>query len=344
MRKWLKWWFDGKREEHDSGQDDLIEIEKGSDDLEADVIPQQTTVPCQERQLMMETDMIHLCHGLSVSTRGFEKSIEQWLQDLDKYINSYERLLYSSISNYIYGLDEENYASFELNIYSVFQYVMNQDMPQKNPEKDAYERRRRIVMKFYDHVNLAHRQFVLYSQKQADVEALIEKKIEPELAKSSKELTSQLVGLVAIFTALSFIVFGGISSLESLFSVLSQNDNAVLPTIIIAIAWAFCLMNLLFAFMYFVLRVMGNKPDATEEDRPMVQKHPLVFISNYILLSAFLLSLGSWAAWVTGVGRGIYDCVLSHGDITFVVGLVVIVAIIIGLGIWLVKSLKRSKK
>lgn len=283
-----------------------------------------------------------LCQGLTVSTQVFKKSIDQWLRELDEYIRSYERLLYSTISNYIYELDEKKYAIFELNIYSVFEYVMNQEPPKKNPEKDTYEKRRRIVMKFYDHVNLAHRQFVLYSQKQADIESLVEKKIEPELAKSSKELTSQLVGLVAIFTALSFIVFGGISSLESLFSVLSQNDNAVLPTIIVAIAWAFCLMNLLFAFMYFVLRVMGNKSDATEKEKPMVQKYPLVFISNYILLSAFLLSIGSWAAWVTGVGRGIYDCVLSHGDIAFVVGLVIIVAIIIGLGIWLVKSLKRK--
>lgn len=184
---------------------------------------------------------------------------------------------------------------------------------------------------------------MLYSQKQADIEFLIEKKIEPELAKSSKELTSQLVGLVAIFTALSFIVFGGISSLESLFSVLSQNDNAILPTIIVAIAWAFCMTNLLFGFMYFVLRVIGNKPDATEENIPMVRKYPLVFISNFILLSGLLLSLGSWAAWATGIGRGIYSCVLTHGDVIFVVGFAVIIAIIMGLGIWLVKSLKRSR-
>lgn len=340
---WFKWWQGIKREKLNYTQDDLIEIEKGSEDICTDVNTQKTAIPSQERQLMMETDMLHLCYSLSVSTRGFEKSIEQWFQDLDKYISNYERLLYSSISNYIYGLDEEKYASFEMNIYSVFQYVMNQDPPNENPGKDAYEKRRRIVMKFYDHVNLAHRQFVLYSQKQADVEVLIEKKIEPELAKSSKELTSQLVGLVAIFTALSFIVFGGISSLESLFFVLSQNDNSVLATIIVAIAWAFCLMNLLFAFMYFVLRIIGKKPDVAEKEGTMVQKYPLVFISNYILLSAFLLSLGSWAAQTTGVGKEIYDYVLLHGDISFIVGIIIIVVIIGGLGFWLVRTIKKSK-
>lgn len=344
MGKWFKWWSNGKREEIEPHQDDLIEIDKGSEDNTDNATPQAETVPCQERQLTMEANMGKLCQGLSVSTQVFKSSMEQWLRELDEYIVSYERLLYSTISNHIYELDEKKYAIFELNIYSVFEYVMNQEPPKTNPEKEVYEKRKRIVMKFYDHVNLAHRQFVLYSQKQADIESLVVKKIEPELAKSSKELTSQLVGLVAIFTALSFIVFGGISSLESLFSVLLQKGNAVLPTVIVAISWAFCLMNLLFAFMYFVLRITGAKQDVTDEEEPLPQKYPLVFISNYILLSAFLLSLGSWAAWVTGIGRGIYDCVLSHGDIAFVVGFVIIVAIIIGLGAWLTKTLRGKKK
>lgn len=341
MGNWLER-FRRKPEKHSSKQDHFIEIGKGLDSSGSKEVVSQTASSWRDRQLVMETDMRRLCDGLSIQTKAFEVCIEQWLQDLDRYIDAHERLMYSSISNYIYGLADENYASFESNLYTVFQYVMEQDMSPQNPASGVWEKRRRVVMKLYDHVNLARRQFVLYSQKRADVEAIVERKIAPELAKSSKELTSQLVGLVAIFTALSFIVFGGISSLESLFAALSQKDNAVLPTIIIAIIWALCLMNLLFLFMYFVLRVTGNNVGATDESKSFMQKYPFVLVSNYILVSALLLSLGAWAAWVTGVGKGIYDFVLSYRNIAFIIGLIILVVIIVVFGHRLWKSLNAQ--
>lgn len=326
-----------------SEEQEKIEGYHGLIDIANGTANQENAAASKKQWSKIETDMVRLCNGLSVPSTGFETSIEQWLKDLDQYISNYDRLLYSSISNYIYGLNDEQYGDFSTNIDSVYERATGKCDDIECIEKESYEKRKRFVIKLHDHVNLAHQQFMLYSQKQADLEAQIERKIEPELARTSKELTSQLIGLVAIFTALSFIVFGGISSLESLFSALSQSKDSVLSVIVIAVAWAFCLMNLLLAFMYFILRIIGNRLNITEKEGSIVQRYPLVFISNYIMVSAFMLSLGAWAASVTGVGRGIYNYALKHGDATFVFILVVIIAIIISLGCLIYKSLKNGK-
>lgn len=325
-------------EKCDLSQVELIDINKGSADQPSNNPGHDVS---KQLQVVMENDMDHLCHGLSDSTQKFKGSIEGWLTGLDEYIEKYGRLLYSSISNYIYELDEKKYATFELNIYSVLEYVMNTP-DSTDPEQNAIlVKRKKYVLKFYDHVNLAHKQFVLYSGKQANLEKLIEAQIEPKLAESSKELTSQLVGMVAIFTALSFIVFGGISSLESLFSKLPCNTDTVLPIIIIALAWTLCIGNLLFAFMYFVLHIIGITPDLSAKRGNLIQKYPLVFLTNYVLISGLLVSSAAMAAKVHGIGKGIYSFVLSHNDCVFIIVLLFIIGIIIAAGrllLWLYKK------
>ena len=66
----------------------------------------------------------------------------------------------------------------------------------------------------------------------------------------TKEMNTQLISLIAIFTALSFIVFGGISSLDNIFD--GVKDIPVTKLMIVGSIWCFCIMNLVFVFMFFV--------------------------------------------------------------------------------------------
>ena len=318
---------------------ELIDIDKGS----AGEIPKaEVQSNPKQSHLVMEADMVHLCRGLSDSTQGFDHLIDSWLSELDTYLSKYDRLLYSTITNFIFGLNEEEYAIFEANLYYIFEEVMNRPLPENPDEARPAALRRRHVLKFYDHVNLARRQSTLYSDKKANLEKMIADQIEPKLAASAKDLTSQLIGMVAIFTALSFIVFGGISSLESLFSKLPCNTDTVLPVIIVALAWALCIGNLLFAFMYFVLHIIGIKPELSAEKGNPIQKYPLVFLMNYILGSGLLICSAAMFAKVHGIGKGIYDFVLSHNDRIFIVALVLIVFSIFILGKLLWKLYKKT--
>ena len=316
----------------------LIDIMKGDTDAPK---PPECSVPedpWSQKQLVMEEGTDHLCRELSCSVKTFK--CQEWAANLDKYIAEHERLLYASITNYIFGLDDKAFTTFLTNLDAVIEAEMAQKATTESSKK-----RRRTLVKFRDHVNLARMQLTLFSQRQADIDLAIDRRLEPALAKSSKELTSQLVGLVAIFTALSFIVFGGISSLESLFGSLSQNADSILPVIITAIAWAFCILNLLFAFMYFVMRIIGMLPKTDEKKGNLVQRYPMVFLSNYCLLASFLLCSGAFFAQQTGIGRGYYDFALENSDATFVWGLLAILLVLVITGVILVRMyLHKSKE
>lgn len=317
----------------------LIDIDKGSTDGISKVEERNNS---KQSQLVMEEKMEDLCRGLSGSTQRFSHSTRKWLDELEAYVSEYGRLLYSTISNFIYGLDEEGYANFETNLYCVFEEVMNSSLPENTDDAEKAIQLKRQVMKFYDHVNLARRQFTLYSDKKDNLEELISAQIAPKLAESAKDLTSQLVGMIAIFTALSFVVFGGISSLESLFAKLSCITDSVLPVIITALAWALCMGNLLFAFMYFVLHILGIKPELSADKGNLIQKYPLVFLMNYIIVSGLLACTAVMVAEKHGIGKGIYNYILSHNDCVFVIASVILVCVILLVGLLLWRLYKKT--
>ncbi len=203
----------------------------------------------------MSISILRLCQKLSQNVTGDNFDCADWLNELERYIaNGENRLLYSDISNYIFNLSDQEFTTFTTNLDSALRCAANRKDSGLDQDKNLYK----ATVKFFDHVNLAHRQYSMFSTKQQYIDDEIEKLLAPKMQNITKDMTSQLVGLVSIFTALSFLIFGGISSLESIFNSLSNTaytQNSILPTLIIAVAWAFCLMNLLFGFMYFVLRL-----------------------------------------------------------------------------------------
>lgn len=311
-----------KRKRNQKRATDEFEVDKALDELLA---PQASDTNTQspdldENPLILQnmiSDTTHLCTQLNRSTETFKP--EEWMDELKKYLDRYHRLLYSSISNYIFGLhSNKNIDILSSNFDKVVSYVMRHEVATENDGSVKFSPEGITALKFYDHINLAKHQFNLISEKEGQVEVIIDRKLEPALAQSAKELTSQLVGLVAIFTALSFIVFGGITSLDNIMVALSNRDFAVLPVLIVTLAWGFCVVNLLFAFMYFTLRIVGfTSKDDPPPKKNIVKRHPLFFLSNYLILSALLICIGAWSAKQTGVGSEVYDCALTHNTRTF---------------------------
>lgn len=58
----------------------------------------------------------------------------------------------------------------------------------------------------------------------------------------SKEMNSQLLTMIGIFTALAFLVFGGINSLDNVFS----EGVPVLKLMVVGSVWGLCILNLVF--------------------------------------------------------------------------------------------------
>ena len=280
-----------------------------------------------------------LCEALNVST--FET--EKWVQRVETFAGKEtNRLVYSIISDFVFGLDQRDHVT--TNIKTAANFVL--DPSNKSCTMPA----RKMVVKMYDHINLAIRQKEMFdrneSDRSEDMQGIVEVQVEQKSAELTKEMTTQLVSLIAIFTALSFIVFGGISSLDSIFQSLQsviKTKNTVLPTLITAVAWALCLMNLLFGFMYFVLRITKHGEDGRKQQN-IVQRYPVVFVCDFVLFSLLILFGGMWFAELHGIGRPVFDFVIKHNLALFWLFVVAFLLIFFGVGRWIYKTYIGAKR
>ena len=183
------------------------------------------------------------------------------------------------------------------------------------------------------------------AKSDSDLRKQIEEIVETKSADVTKEMTTQLVSLIAIFTALSFIVFGGISSLDSIFQSLQatmSEKNTIIPTLIVADAWALCLMNLLFGFMYFVLRITGLPKPVNENAKNLVQRYPVVFLCDYVLIVALVIFCGIWFFECNGLGKDAFSFAMKHHEATFGIALAVALFIFVCAGICLHRLYTRK--
>lgn len=194
---------------------------------------------------------------------------------------------------------------------------------------------RKNITKVMDHVNLATYQYVklnhddeYFERKIGQYGEKLNSDIDRKINENSKENMNQLISLIGIFTALSFIVFGGVSSLEGLFAQIQKTHT--LKLVLVGSLWGLVLFNLLAIFEYFVSRVAGKTFKYTDEpDASFYQKYPLVLIGNTILLTIFLIS--SWLYFIALEDMGGFYIELIRKMMPEA-GIVVVIAIIVAMG------------
>lgn len=197
---------------------------------------------------------------------------QDWILTFDEYIARYDRFFYSTISHFILSEeDDEQVASVIQNITVIISKVRkNKEIPDTeriNPDSlsnsiiDISEKRYKLLLKFMDHCNLAEVQRNIYHITQTNIEnkvdTLFYEEIKPQIDSYEKNITTQLISLVAIFTALSFVIFGSISILDNLL-----NNIKVLPLlkiIFIGDLWMLCMINIFAFFARIILMFIQRK-------------------------------------------------------------------------------------
>lgn len=293
----------------------------------------------------MEQAIFPLCIELT-NKRFDQKATEKWLTDFTKYCDQYPRLLYSAVSNQIYSHTDQ-FGEISTNLDKVMELAGHRGWFKTDGNSSRNTIYGRGLLKFYDHVNLANKQHVQLSTNEDELKKQFESFSQPVVADITKGITAQLVGLIGLFTALSFLVFGGMSSLQGFMDALkttTQTTQSVLPALIVAIAWAFCMMNLLFGFMYFVIRVTALPKPVDEGAKNVVQRYPVVFLSNYILLALLLVFGFLWFAECNGMGSGILSFVLQYGNGFFIGILILILLILVILGFVLWEQFEKGDR
>lgn len=150
-------------------------------------------------------------------------------------------------------------------------------------------------MKIWDHINLAHQQYSALKQSDAEYEEKFNKKMIPIKEDLSKDLSQQLLTMVSIFTALAFLIFGGISSLDNIFA---NQEIPILKLMIVGSVWGLCILNLIFVFLFCVGKMTKLKFTSTDNsDATIFQKYPIVWWSNLVIVSVMILSM--WGYYIT---------------------------------------------
>lgn len=270
-----------------------------------------------------------LCEKLSISVAEFktEEKKKEFLQDLKKYLNEYGRIIYTEITTYIFEMNEEKATTILSNIDSLVHYVYSEEYNkwvEKEYSKEVGEKLEKIVLKLWDHINLARKQYIMFHHKDEDYGKIVEEKMEGVSVKISKEMNIQLISLVAIFTALSFLVFGGISSLDNIFA--GAKDIPILKLVVVGSIWGFCIMNMLFVFMFFIAKITKLNLASTDDVNASVfKKYPLICWCNLVVVAIFVLS--SWAVYISNeeLSVKLYELISANQTIFFVAGTVVLV-------------------
>ena len=108
-----------------------------------------------------------------------------------------------------------------------------------------------------------------------------EKQIYPVKTNLSKEINAQMLTMLGIFTALAFLVFGSISSLDGIFD---KNELPLFKTFSVATVWGICISNMIFVFLHCAGR-MSNLSFSSDGEFKIVKW------TNSILFSLLLISL-----------------------------------------------------
>ena len=185
-----------------------------------------------------------LCEDLA--SDAYER--EKWLHDFSDFSESVTRIMYHDVTTFIYGADNDKaYVMRDrLNIvYGALQEKINDTKANTNNEWLGY------FIRFYDHCMLAIAQKELY-QKSSDV---IDKKME----EAGKSITGQLIGLVSLFSALAFLVFGGINLLSSLIELADTRYAADMLSA--GCVWLWAMGNIFLLFVHFMLIISGKSKD-----------------------------------------------------------------------------------
>ncbi|WP_147613845.1 hypothetical protein [Treponema pectinovorum] len=198
---------------------------------------------------------------------------KDWIKDFNNFACIHRRFMYTFLSSDI--LQEQNDETISLiiqNLNAITNKVVesveleeNYQLNKRGINQDIIslpKEQYRLIIKLYDHCNLANVQRYAYKQTKEDISQITSKSFDERFHSYEKDITGQLIGLVSIFTALSFLIFGGISILDNLLT--NVRNLPVLKILFIADLWLLCMVNLFILFAKLICVLISKDMHLTK--------------------------------------------------------------------------------
>lgn len=211
---------------------------------------------------------------------------EETVELLNSYLNTahkLDRILYSEISSYIFGLTSDNRGIFLTNVEKLLVYVLNQ-------KKSMNEDIRKIVIKIYDHVQLATHQIEnasnIFGNSIVDVKDKFSQEIEEIKKEFRDELKNIEKGYITILGIFAAIVLTFVGTITFTTSVLQNIDKAsIFRLILIVDLIGIVVINVMYLLISFILEI-NNK----YKDRNKI----FIITANKILFGIAVIVLIAW--------------------------------------------------
>lgn len=260
-------------------------------------------------------------------------------KSLMKYIRVYDRILYFVISDIIYADDEEDLGGNKIgtiltNLENLVKYASDEktiadyvNAAKTEDEKKAVIDTKKAVWKIWDHVNLAHKQYLSLKQSDKEYDDKFKTRINEFKSTIVNEMNGQLLSMVGMFTALAFILFGGIDSMANIFS--KMGTTSLLKLAIIGCIWGLCILNVVFVFLFCVGKMTNSLFKSTKRsDASFFQRYPVVCWTDFVLI--VLITVFSWMYYSIQKGADLWIGRIIELDPTIVsvIGLVVIIVLV----------------
>lgn len=282
-----------------------------------------------DKRSEMEAEMMAIISQISIPSSKFgDKECSEVVSKIKQYVEKHERILYTTISNRIFA-----YQKNDVNSDIVGEIVSNLDFLVKYCYKNNLDSDSnsvgvfRNILKLWDHVNLAQQQYQKLHISDKEYQEKFERQMRIEKEKLYHDINSHMVTMIGIFTALSFVIFGGINSIETAFS--GMTDTPLSKLMVIGCIWSFGLLNLVYIFLYCIAK-LNNLNFKNNEKVPTnyAQKYHFIVIPNAVIVTLLILSLwiyfvmsnsllagviqfcNAWGIWFTGISTIILAVIL----------------------------------
>jgi hypothetical protein len=311
-------------------------------------IKNQTKIPIGKNNGSVELKNNNITQEMSKSVNEFFQAFLGDYNTFDEvlvfnlifdYISNDHRILYSPISSIIYAYFDENepgkamgmVETMVLNIEKVIAYTESKVfterllLPMGEKEKQNLKDTKKAIVKIWDHVNLAQQQYSVLKQTDDEYKKKFDRSISTFKEELTKDMNAQLLTMIGMFTALAFLIFGGISSLAGIFS----SEFPLLKLIVIGSVWGICIVNMIFVFLFCVGKMTKlSFASLADNDISIFQRYPIVWWSNYIMLSILALSVWGYYINKNGMSAWISNIGVKTPEIFTIFGTIVIIAIL----------------